>query len=132
MKTAIWIVAGVLVAVTAAAAQSPHVRERDPNWMAPSRAAAATNPLAGRADVVDGGRKVFQERCTQCHGADAGGTDRGPDLLSPGVQAQSDGALFWKIGSGDTRGGMPAFSFLPKLQRWQLVLYLRSLETRRN
>jgi len=43
------------------------------------------------------------------------------------VQVQSDGALYWKITGGNTRGGMPTFSFLPELQRWQLVMHLRTL-----
>ena len=45
--------------------------------------------------------------------------------MSADVQVQTDGALFWKISSGNTRAGMPTFSFLPEPQRWQLVLYLR-------
>lgn len=32
-----------------------------------------------------------------------------------------------KITSGNTHGGMPSFSFLPKAQRWQLVMHLRAL-----
>ena len=44
------------------------------------------------------------------------------------VQAQTDGALFWKIASGNTRRGMPTFSYLPEPQRWQLVLALRGLQ----
>jgi ribosomal protein S6E (S10) len=42
------------------------------------------------------------------------------------VQQQSDGALFWKISGGNSRQGMPAFSFLPEPQRWQLVLHIRA------
>ncbi len=45
----------------------------------------------------------------------------------PKVQEQSDGALFWKITNGNPDRGMPSFSQLPELQRWQLVLYLRKL-----
>jgi hypothetical protein len=32
------------------------------------------------------------------------------------VRSQSDDALFWKISGGDTREGMPTFSFLPEAQ----------------
>jgi ribosomal protein S6E (S10) len=45
------------------------------------------------------------------------------------VQAQTDGALFWKISGGNSHQGMPAFSFLPDPQRWQLVLHLRAIAT---
>jgi len=41
------------------------------------------------------------------------------------VQPQTDGALFWKISSGDARAGMPSFSYSPAPERWQLVLHLR-------
>ena len=103
------------------------VRDHDARWVAPSRAAAKPNPLPDRPELAAGGHKIFVERCAQCHGEDAQGTNRAPNLLSARVQAQSDGALFWKISSGDTRRGMPTFSFLPATQRWQLVLYLRRL-----
>ena len=49
------------------------------------------------------------------------------DLQLPVVQSQSDGVLFWKITNGNARRGMPSFSKLPELQRWQLVLYVRKL-----
>jgi mono/diheme cytochrome c family protein len=102
-------------------------RQRDPSWVAPDRAASKPNPLAGRPELASGGRKIFEQRCAQCHGDDAQGTSRAPSLLSRRVQAETDGALFWKISSGDTRAGMPSFSYLPAPERWQLVLHLRSL-----
>ena len=98
----------------------------DPQWTAPADAARKANPLANTADIMAGGRKVFEDRCATCHGTDAGGTTKGPDLTAADVQQQSDGALFWKITQGSTRRGMPTFSNLPEPQRWQLVLFLRS------
>jgi len=105
---------------------SQTVRERDAEWTVPARQASKTNPLAGRTGVEAGGNKLFHERCSACHGEDARGTDRGPSLTTRKVQSQSDGSLFWKISSGNTRTGMPTFSFLPELQRWQLVVHLRA------
>ena len=102
------------------------VRDRDPSWSAPSKAAAKVNPLLNRRDAAAGGGKLFQQRCATCHGEAGRGTAKAPDLSGQDVQAQSDGVLFWKISSGDTRAGMPTFSFLPELQRWQLVLRVRS------
>jgi mono/diheme cytochrome c family protein len=99
---------------------------RDTDWTAPADAAARANPLAGRPELSAGGKKVFKQRCAECHGADARGSDRAPDLMASDVQGQSDGALFWKMSTGNTRAGMPSFSFLPEQQRWQLVLFLRS------
>jgi mono/diheme cytochrome c family protein len=119
------ILTAAIVAYVGLVVATAQVREHDCGWMAPSNAAAKQNPLANRPDAAAGGAKLFQDRCAMCHGADARGTEDAPDLLQSDVQAQSDGALFWKISTGNSRSGMPSFSYLPELQRWQLVLYLR-------
>ena len=108
-------------------AEDVPARDHDPDWMAPLTAAAKANPFAKRTDASAGGQKVFQQRCSTCHGEDGRGSSRAPDLTRSDVQAQTDGALFWKISGGNTRAGMPAFSFLPEAQRWQLVLRVRSM-----
>lgn len=108
-------------------AHAGQVREHDPEWVVPPTAAAKVNPLADKPKAEGGGRRLFAEKCATCHGNEGRGTAKAPDLTAPAAQAQSDGALFWKIGSGNTRKGMPSFSFLPEPQRWQLVLHLRAL-----
>lgn len=99
----------------------------DPNWQPPPQAAATVNPLAGESHLAAGGRKLFQRHCAVCHGESGEGLKKAADLRLPVVQEQSDGALFWKISNGNPRRGMPSFSGIPELQRWQLVLYLRTL-----
>lgn len=116
-----------VVIIVAPRAQTLQVRERDPEWNAPAVASAKANPLADRPEAAAGGKKVFIQRCSTCHGEDGRGSDRAPDVTVDDVQDQTDGALFWKISGGNTRGGMPAFSFLPEAQRWQLVMHLRAL-----
>jgi mono/diheme cytochrome c family protein len=111
-------------ALTAAIASAPRDALR-PDWIAPEKAATRANPLAGRRDVIAGGAKLFRQRCETCHGREAQGFGRAPDLTAEHVQRQSDGALFWKITSGNAYRGMPSFSYLPEPQRWQLVMYLR-------
>ena len=106
---------------------SQTVRERDPAWEVPSKDAAKSNPLAHQPALAAGGRKLYGQRCNTCHGNDARGTDRGPSLMAADVQAQSDGEFFWKITTGNTHAGMPSFSFLPEVQRWQLVMHLRAI-----
>lgn len=104
----------------------------DPNWKAPPEAAAKPNPLADKPGAVAGGRKLFQRNCVECHGA--GGTgekNNSANFTLPAVQDQSDGTLFWKITNGNPRRGMPSFSGLPELQRWQLVLYIRTFAQRK-
>lgn len=116
----------ILVTFMGAVVDGLHERERDAEWIAPADAAGKVNPLAGRSDVVPGGQKVYQQRCASCHGDDGGGSPKAPNLLQGAVQTQQDGELYWKISSGNTRQGMPSFSFLPELQRWQLVETLRA------
>ncbi|MGB9106817.1 MAG: cytochrome c [Terriglobales bacterium] len=99
----------------------------DPSWRPPDSAAARVNPLAGSPELAAGGRKLFQRQCAQCHGAQGQGLKNAADLQLPVVQQQGDGALFWKITNGNPRRAMPSFSGLPEMQRWQIVLYLRTL-----
>jgi mono/diheme cytochrome c family protein len=108
------------------AAQNLHYRP-DPEWKPPENAAKRANPLAGKPKLAAGGRKIFRRDCAVCHGEKGQGLRDAADLQLPVVQEQSDGALFWKITNGNARRGMPPFSGLPELQRWQVVLYLRTL-----
>ena len=102
----------------------------DTNWQAPTQAAARENPLAQKPGAAAGGKKLFQRNCVECHGEDGSGLVKkhAADLQLGIVQQQSDGTLFWKITNGNPDRGMPSFSRLPDLQRWQLVLYLRTLK----
>jgi len=121
------IIAAAYSLLVIACAQTTTSRARGARWIAPADASAKTNPLAARPALSDGGRKLFAERCATCHGDAGRGSDRAPDLTGSWAQRQTDGALYWKISGGNTRAGMPAFSFLPPLQRWQLVMYVREL-----
>jgi mono/diheme cytochrome c family protein len=125
MRRQVWW--SVVLLVASGVLGAAQVREHDASWTAPAKVSAKVNPLAGRVDVVAGGRKVFQQRCANCHGDEGRGTPKAPDLTHPSVRDASDGALFWKISSGNAREGMPSFSFLPEPQRWQVVLHLREL-----
>lgn len=102
----------------------------DPNWRAPAQAVSRPNPLATRPAAAAGGRKLFLRNCVECHGRDGRGMEKkhSADLQLPVVQQQDDGTLFWKITNGNADRGMPSFSKLPELQRWQIVLYVRTLK----
>src|SRR4030095_8679319 len=104
--------------------------QQDPKWQVPTDAAGKLNPLAQKPEATAGGKKLFQRNCVECHGATGAGVEKkhAADLQLSAVQQQSDGALYWKITNGNTDRGMPSFSRLPELQRWQLVLYLRTLK----
>jgi mono/diheme cytochrome c family protein len=102
--------------------------QQNPNWRVPADAAEKKNPLADKPELAAGGRKMFGRYCAECHGPTGGGVKKAADLQLPMVQEQTDGALFWKLTNGNPDHGMPPWSRLPELQRWQLVLFLRTLK----
>ena len=71
---------------------------------------------------------------TICHGTKGAGNGVAGASLKPKpanftlkeIQAQSDGAIFWKITEGRTP--MAAYKMLSDTQRWQLVSYIRTLK----
>jgi mono/diheme cytochrome c family protein len=118
----------LVLLVPTALAQNLNYRQ-DPTWRVPAQAAEKKNPLADRRQLAAGGKKLFTRICVECHGRSGEGVKHNAaDLQLPVVQRQSDGALFWKITNGNPDRGMPSFSRLPELQRWQIVLHLRRLE----
>jgi mono/diheme cytochrome c family protein len=126
-----WLVLGSLCAglfLTTARAQNT-AYQPDLNWQAPVEARTRVNPLAAKPETAAGGKKLFLRNCVECHGEDGSGLVKkhAADLQLAVVQSQSDGALYWKITNGNPDRGMPSFSKLPELQRWQLVLFLIAL-----
>jgi mono/diheme cytochrome c family protein len=123
------LAASLLLLALAAIAQEAG-NSADKNWVAPSDAAAKQNPQLGKPDSVAAGQKIFLRSCAECHGEDGTGLQEGvSNLQSPDVQKQSDGALFWKITTGNVKKGMPAFGKLEDNDRWNAVSYLRTLKS---
>jgi mono/diheme cytochrome c family protein len=126
VRELVWI--GLATILTClAVGQTPQYKP-DPSWVAPPDAAARKNPVAGDAEALAGGRKLFLHKCAECHAEDGSGLDEAANLQAPDVQKQSEGALFWKITNGNVKRGMPPFSKLPETQRWQIVSYVRTLK----
>jgi mono/diheme cytochrome c family protein len=126
MRTSRFVVAIWIASALLAAGQNIA-----PDWKAPSQAADRKNPLKASPDLVAGGRKIFLRECAQCHGekGEGGRRKHAPDLTGAATQELTDGELFWMITNGNPRHDMPPWSRLPELQRWQLVLFLRTLAT---
>lgn len=91
------------------------------------------SPLASSEETLRQGKQLFETDCLVCHGPEgrgngpvAGGAMLPADLTTARVQAQSDGALYHTLRHGF--GMMPAYyDRLTSQERWQLVLYVRTL-----
>jgi mono/diheme cytochrome c family protein len=132
--------------------QSVQAMARSPRVMPPgtmpingeapmTREAASTalhNPLKPGAPAVAAGKSLFDTNCAVCHG----GTGRGdgtvgfllripPADLTSGVAAQrSDGYIYATIRDGSIV--MPSYAdAMSPNERWQVVLYLRTLQQKK-
>ena len=90
----------------------------------------ATNPYEGQAAAEKAGAKLFEYNCSACHGRHAEGIGKAPPLVSPQVKTAEPGALKWVLRNGSLTTGMPSFSKLPEAQRWQIITYIKSLNSR--
>jgi len=87
------------------------------------------NPLANQPDAVAAGALLYADHCAQCHRADARGDGRKhPSLRGETLRRMSDGDIEWFLRQGDLAHGMPSWANLPQEQRWQIIVYLRSLQ----
>jgi putative heme-binding domain-containing protein len=82
------------------------------------------------AMLVDA-EQTYENVCAVCHGLDARGSERGPDIASrPEVVQKSDADLAQILSNGRTAAGMPSFSSLGAAKISAMVTYLRILEGR--
>lgn len=87
------------------------------------------NPLAGDPAAIKEGASLFRADCSPCHGLNARGGGRGPDLTSGlWVHGASDAAIFQTISQGVPGTEMPANTFEDG-ETWALVAYLRSVDS---
>lgn len=106
------------------------------SWQVPKAASDLKNPVASNSTSLKNGRTLYQSYCAPCHGKNGKGD--GPaaaslhpkpaDYTSPAAQAESDGALFYKITEGHANTAMPPFkAVLHPDQRWAIINYIRTL-----
>jgi len=121
LRPILWTAIASLALLPAANAQAPwlgHVSEAD---------RAKVNPYANQPDAIAAGKRLFEDHCAQCHGADAMGKKKRPSLRTAEVQQAVDGEIFWLLKNGALRKGMPSWSSLPEPSRWQIIAYVKSL-----
>ena len=105
-------------------------------WVVPDAAKNKKNTVASNAESIAAGKALWNTHCKSCHGAKGlgDGTKAAQLKTEPGdfskatVQAQTDGALFYKLSEG--RDDMPSFKKkLPDAEDiWDLVIYMRTLK----
>jgi mono/diheme cytochrome c family protein len=94
----------------------------------PDKQRVRENPFSGQPEAIAAGAKLFRHNCTTCHGNEALGTKKYPNLHTEQVRAATDGELEWLLKNGSMKNGMPSWSKLPEQQRWQIVAFLKSLQ----
>lgn len=91
------------------------------------RTTPSKSPPAPREEA----KTVFEAACASCHGLDARGGERGPDIVSrPEVVRKTDTELLKILTDGKTAQGMPAFASYGSEKLSALVVYLRTLQGR--
>jgi glucose/arabinose dehydrogenase len=99
---------------------------------APASAREVKNPYVGQAQGVLNGKSVYATNCSACHGNTGQGAGNVPPLTQGAVQTTSDGEIFWYITQGDVNNGMPSWAGLSDKQRWEVVAYVKSLNSPRS
>jgi len=94
-------------------------------WPSPQHAQESPRPPI-TPDTIERGHAFFADNCGICHGLDAHGGDKAPDLNTGHFKhATSDEDLFRVITHGIPGTIMPA-NDLPPEQIWAIIAYLRS------
>lgn len=94
--------------------------------------AAVTNPFAGRADVIDDGRRLFNQYCGHCHGTNAFQGERSRDLrrLSLRYGPEAPRVFYETVTTGKLDKGMPVWkNVLSDDALWQIFTFLESVQT---
>jgi putative heme-binding domain-containing protein len=84
------------------------------------------NPVAGDPTAIREGASLFRANCSPCHGLNAQGGGRGPDLTAGRwLHGGSDEAIFQTISHGVLGTEMPGSSFEDG-ETWALIAFIRS------
>jgi mono/diheme cytochrome c family protein len=104
-------------------------------WIVPEQAKRVVNPLKPSEANLPEARRIYLDKCAECHGDGGKGDGSQAKMYDPlpanltdpaHMKSLSDGELFYKISEGHRP--MPGFrKRFSEEQRWQLVLFLRSL-----
>lgn len=93
---------------------------------APPESAVLKNPYQGDSDHARAGAKLFRQSCASCHGTEATGKGKYPNLRTDKIKQAPPGLLFWFIRAGAAKKGMPSFNRLPEERIWQIITFLQA------
>ncbi|TAK37569.1 MAG: cytochrome c [Saprospiraceae bacterium] len=106
------------------------------DWPVPEKDKNTANPIRADKESLSNGKSLYLKHCASCHGKRGlgDGTKAASlktacgDFTEASFQAQTDGALFYKITKG--RDDMPSFKKkLPDTEEiWSIVNYIRTLK----
>jgi mono/diheme cytochrome c family protein len=104
-------------------------------WIVPEEAKRVPNPLKPAQANLPAAQRLYLDKCAECHGDSGKGDGSQAKTYNPRptdftdaahMNSVSDGELFYKISEGHRP--MPGFKKrFSEEQRWQLVVFLRSL-----
>ena len=130
MRMVLGVVCTALLALAALHAGEPG------SIVVPEAEKARKNPVPNVPEALASGKNLFSSQCSMCHGAKGDGRGdiaiqqklRMPDFTDPKTQAKrTDGELFYILGHG--HADMPAEKRLQDQNKWEIILYIRSLAT---
>jgi mono/diheme cytochrome c family protein len=103
----------------------------DGSWLkrVPASDRAKVSPLTDQKAAAEAGSHLYANECSKCHGLQAQGKGSRPALISERMKTTTDGELAWLLRNGNSWKGMPSWSVMPDGERWQLVAYMRSINT---
>ena len=110
------------------------------SWPVPEEAKQLKNPLQPSSAALNSARKIYLDKCANCHGDRGKGDGREAARYDPQpanftdpkrMNGVTDGELFYKISEG--KKPMPVFKTkLSEDDRWELVLLIRSFATQQS
>lgn len=98
----------------------------------PTRIVQIENPFAGRTDLVDEGRSLFNQYCSHCHGPNAVQGERPRDLRRLNIRyGDKASTIFYEtVNTGRADMGMPVWrGVLTDEVLWRIFTYLQTVQT---
>lgn len=98
------------------------------SWAQEKPAKPSTEPDAA---ALAEAKQTYESVCAACHGLDARGSERGPNIASrPEAVQKTDAELTQILANGKPAAGMPPFSSFGAAKLSAMVAYLRTLQGR--